>query len=214
MSDLIFISYAKEDQRVADRLYLDLENAGLSPWMDSNDLLPGQAWEREIEEAISRSSYFIALQSTRSVGKRGHVQKELRRALEVAERYPEDQLFIIPVRIEECEPTFGAVRKLHRLDLFPDYVGGLSKLLRVVGYASRERPTITYVESYRREGRLTRLTDRGFGFIASSPFSKDLFFHHDELQDITFDELREGDVITFILGGGKRGLLATEVRRS
>ena len=92
-------------------------------------MLPGQPWEREIDEAISRSSYFIALQSTRSVGKRGHVQKELRRALEAAEAYPEDELFIIPVRIEECEPTFRAIRKLHRLDLFPDDVEGLNKLL-------------------------------------------------------------------------------------
>ena len=213
MPDLVFISYAKEDQRAADRLYVDLKHAGVDLWMDSHDLLPGQPWEREIEEAIRRSSYFIALQSTRSVGKRGHVQKELRRALEVAETYPEDQLFIIPVRIEEFEPTFRAIRKLHRLDLFPTYVEGLNKLLRVFGYEGREKPKLSSVESYSREGTLVRLTDRGFGFIRSSPLGKDLFFHHNELLDTSFEELREGDKITFVLGGGTHGLVATGIHR-
>jgi cold shock CspA family protein len=210
MPNLVFISYAKEDQRFAERLYLDLKQAGVSLWMDTHDLLPGQPWEREIEEAISRSSYFIALQSTRSVGKRGHVQKELRRALEVADRYPEDELFLIPVRVEECEPTFRAIRKLHRLDLFPDYAEGLSKLLRVVGYAKAQ---LTYVENYPRVGYLTRLTDRGFGFIHSELGDKDLFFHHGELDGVTFEELREGDPITFLLGSGIHGLVATRVQR-
>ena len=212
MSNLVFISYAKEDQRSADRLYRDLKSAGVSLWMDSHDLLPGQLWEREIEEAISRSSYFIALQSTRSVGKQGHVQKELRRALEVAEAYPEDELFIIPVRIEECEPSFRAMRKLHRLDLFPAYVEGLNKLLRVFGYSGREKPKLTYIENYPRRGTLARLTERGFGFIKSVPLGQEIYFHHVEVHDgILWESLREGDEIRFLLGSGSHGLVATEV---
>ena len=213
MSDLVFISYAKEDQRSAERLYLDLKHAGVSPWMDSYDLLPGQPWEREIEEAISRSSYFVAVQSSRSVGKRGHVQKELRRALEVAEEYPEDKLFVIPVRIEECEPTFKALRKLHRLDLFPDYEEGLNKLLRVFGYVEREKPKLAYVEKYPRMGTVARLNERGYGFIASPPLEKDIFFHHRELHGVSVEELREGDMITFYFGGGTRGDVATDIVR-
>lgn len=213
MPELVFISYAKEDQRSAERLYLDLKNAGVSLWMDTHDLLPGQPWEREIEKAISRSSYFIALQSTRSVGKRGHVQKELRRALEAAEAYPEDTLFIIPVRIEECEPTFRAIRKLHRLDLFPDYAEGLSKLLRVFGYEGGEKLKLSYVETYPRLGTVIRLTDRGFGFLHSALLAKDIFFHHRELLGVFFEDLREGDSITFVLAGGEHGLVATEIQR-
>ncbi|MBL4600818.1 MAG: cold shock domain-containing protein [Rhizobiaceae bacterium] len=57
------------------------------------------------------------------------------------------------------------------------------------------------------------MTDRGFGFIESLPLSKDLFFHHVELRDIGFDELREGDMITFLAGGGTHGLVAMEVER-
>ena len=214
MSDLVFISYAKEDQRFAERLYIDLTHAGVSVWMDPYDLLPGQPWEREIEKAISRSSYFIAVQSSRSVGKRGHVQKELRRALEVAEEYPEDKQFVIPVRIEECEPTFEALRKLHRLDLFPDYEEGLNKLLRVFEYAGVEKPKLTYVEEYPRLGNIARLTVRGFGFIASPPIPDLFFFHSNELRGIEFKELREGDMITFHIVVRTKGIVATGVERN
>ncbi len=90
---------------------------------------------------------------------------------------------------------------------------GLNKLLRLFGYAGEEKPKLTYVEKYRRLGSVTRLTDRGLGFIESRPLSKDLFFHHVELQDIFFDDLREGDMITFLAGTGTHGLVAMEVQR-
>ncbi|OYW74453.1 MAG: hypothetical protein B7Z37_17650 [Verrucomicrobia bacterium 12-59-8] len=213
MSDLIFISYAKEDRLLAERLYLDLKHAGTKPWMDFYDLLPGQSWEPEIEKAISRSAYFIAVQSKLSVGKRGHVQKELRRALEVAEEYPEDKLFIIPVRIEECEPTFKALRELHRLDLFPDYLVGLNKLLRVFRYEGEEKSKLNYVEKYSRMGQVYTLNPRGFGFLKSPPLIKHLFFHHRELNGIAYEELRAGDMITFRLGVSTHGPVATELKR-
>ncbi|MBI2049051.1 MAG: cold shock domain-containing protein, partial [Parcubacteria group bacterium] len=44
-----------------------------------------------------------------------------------------------------------------------------------------------------QEGTITRLTDRGFGFIKREGGEKDLFFHSNDLEGVTFDELREGD---------------------
>ncbi len=38
----VFISYAREDYETAKRLYDDLKKAGVSPWMDENDLISGQ----------------------------------------------------------------------------------------------------------------------------------------------------------------------------
>jgi cold shock protein len=98
------------------------------------------------------------------------------------------------------------------LDLFPDYVEGVDKLLRVFGYAGREKPKLTYVEKYRRLGTLVRLNS-GYGFIQTLPLAKDIFFHHSELLGVSFEELREGDSITFILSGGTHGLVATGVQR-
>ena len=47
----IFIAYVHEDAEIALRLYRDLKAHGLAPWMDSQKLLPGQNWPREIGRA-------------------------------------------------------------------------------------------------------------------------------------------------------------------
>lgn len=212
-SDPVFISYAKEDKDPAERLYTDLKKAGVSTWMDIHDLKPGQNWEIEIEKAISASSYFIALQSRRSAEKRGHVQKELRRAIKVAEEFSENKLFIIPVRIEECESSFKYLDNLQRTDLFPDYKDGLKKLLRVFLYTKEEIPTLSYIEKFPRSGKIARLMNLGYGFISTDHTDKDVFFHPNELRNALFEDLREGDLISFILASGKHGPVATEIQR-
>ena len=47
-----------------------------------------------------------------------------------------------------------------------------------------------------QEGTIARLTDKGFGFISREGQEKDLFFHSNELVNVKFDELREGDKVT------------------
>lgn len=62
-------------------------------------------------------------------------------------------------------------------------------------------------------GKIVRVNDRGFGFIAIEGQEKDLFFHANDLQDITFNDLKEGDVVTFEIEEGDKGPNATNVRR-
>src|ERR1043166_2284428 len=128
----IFISYAREDVETAERLYHDLKRAGLNPWLDKVSLLPGELWRIRIRDTIKSSSYFIALLSSKSVSKRGYVQKELKDALSVLEEVPETQVFLIPVRLNECKPSHAQLRELHWLDLFPSYEQGLGSLLRAL----------------------------------------------------------------------------------
>lgn len=63
------------------------------------------------------------------------------------------------------------------------------------------------------EGTITRLTDRGFGFIAREGETKDLFFHSTELKGVEFNELQEGDKVTFEVTNGPKGPAATNVGR-
>ena len=63
-------------------------------------------------------------------------------------------------------------------------------------------------------GTIARLTDRGFGFIAREGEEKDLFFHSNELVGVTFDELKEGDTVTFEIAEGPKGLNAVKVSRA
>ncbi len=62
-------------------------------------------------------------------------------------------------------------------------------------------------------GTIARLTDRGFGFISREGEEKDLFFHSNELQGVAYNDLREGDKVTFDVAQGPKGPNATNVKR-
>jgi CspA family cold shock protein len=63
------------------------------------------------------------------------------------------------------------------------------------------------------EGTIKRLTDRGFGFITYEGAEKDLFFHSKELKNVQFDELREGDKVTFETAESPKGPNAVNVNK-
>ena len=62
-----------------------------------------------------------------------------------------------------------------------------------------------------QEGVIARLTDRGFGFISREGEEKDLFFHSNELVDVEYNDLKEGDKVTFEVADGPKGPNATKV---
>jgi len=64
------------------------------------------------------------------------------------------------------------------------------------------------------QGTIKTLTDRGFGFISREGEAKDLFFHSKDLQGITFDELKQGDTVTFEVSEGQKGPAAINVSRA
>ncbi|MCA9126936.1 MAG: cold-shock protein [Planctomycetales bacterium] len=61
------------------------------------------------------------------------------------------------------------------------------------------------------EGKIKRITDRGFGFIEEGT-DKDIFFHSSSVQQVRFDELREGQRVTYDIGQGPKGPRAENVR--
>ncbi|MEI7709327.1 MAG: cold shock domain-containing protein [bacterium] len=63
-------------------------------------------------------------------------------------------------------------------------------------------------------GTIKRLTDKGFGFITAEGLAKDLFFHSNSLVGVTFDELKEGDMLSFETEESPKGLNATNVQRA
>jgi cold shock protein len=64
-----------------------------------------------------------------------------------------------------------------------------------------------------QQGTIKRLTDRGFGFIAVEGSDKDLFFHSNELQGVSFNDLKEGDKVQFEVTESPKGPNATKVSR-
>jgi len=61
------------------------------------------------------------------------------------------------------------------------------------------------------EGIIKRLTDRGFGFIQTEQGS-DLFFHMSQVEGTRFDELREGQRVSYVVGSSPKGPCAENVR--
>ena len=61
------------------------------------------------------------------------------------------------------------------------------------------------------EGTIKRLTDRGFGFIETET-GKDLFFHMSAVQGVTFEELREGQRVSYTEGQGPKEPRAESVK--
>jgi len=61
------------------------------------------------------------------------------------------------------------------------------------------------------EGTIKRLTDKGFGFI-SNDSGKDLFFHMSAVEGVRFEDLREGQKVSFNEGMGPKGPRAENVR--
>jgi len=60
-------------------------------------------------------------------------------------------------------------------------------------------------------GTIKKLTDKGFGFIKTDG-DKDLFFHSKSVEGVDFDELQEGQKVTYTAGSGPKGPCAESVR--
>lgn len=137
----VFIAYVTEDAAAAGWLYEALENAGFSPWMDVRKLLAGQNWPRAIENAIETSDFFVACFSRNSVDKKGCFQAEVRYGLDCARRMPLDEIYMAPVRFDECRIPRSIQRELQYIDLFPDWHRGIRRLTHMMrrgpGWRSR-----------------------------------------------------------------------------
>ena len=63
------------------------------------------------------------------------------------------------------------------------------------------------------EGKIKRLTDRGFGFIETADCGgEDMFFHQSACSGVEFDDLTEGQSVVFDVGQGPKGPRAENVR--
>lgn len=129
----VFLCHATEDRSAARELYKQLAaEVWIQPWMDTEDLLPGQDFDLEIYKALRDSDSILICLSQTSVAKEGYLNKEIRRALDVAREKPEGAIYIIPVKFDECTPAFAELKKLQWLDYFaPNAHEKLLKSLRI-----------------------------------------------------------------------------------
>jgi CspA family cold shock protein len=63
------------------------------------------------------------------------------------------------------------------------------------------------------KGTIVRKRDEGYGFIKPEEGDKDVFFHASSIVDIAFDDLQEGDTVTFEVEDGPKGPAAANVQK-
>jgi hypothetical protein len=114
----VFLCHAKEDKPIAREFYKRLTGDGFDAWLDEEKLLPGQDWDIEIEKAVQNTDAVIVFLSDHSVTKEGYIQKELKYVLYIAQEKPEGTIFVIPIRLSECQVPLR-VRSWQYLDYFP-----------------------------------------------------------------------------------------------
>jgi hypothetical protein len=91
--------------------------------------VPGEDWELTIRKAVHASDVVLVCISRASVTTRGFAQKEIKLALDEADEQPEGTIFIIPVRLDECEVP-DRLHRWHWVNLFE--ANGLGKLMNAL----------------------------------------------------------------------------------
>lgn len=115
----VFLCHSSHDKAVVNKVYSLLNTEGwIDPWLDSKKLLPGMDWNMEIEKAVETSHIVLVFLTNNSVNKEGYIQRELRLVLDVALNMAEGTIFVIPLRLEDCELP-RRLRSWQWLDYFP-----------------------------------------------------------------------------------------------
>lgn len=136
-----FISYVREDKDRVDRLEAILKAAGVEVWRDTAALWPGENWRTKIREAVTKDALaFIACFSTNSEAREVSGQnEELVLALDQLRLRRPDQVWLIPVRFDDCQVPdleIGGGRTLgdiQRVDLTDDnWDAGAARLIASV----------------------------------------------------------------------------------
>lgn len=128
----MFLCHSSGDKNAVRQLFDRLSAVPyVSPWLDEKNLLPGQDWNLEITRAVKEAECVVVCLSHSSINKEGYVQKEISFALDVAQEKPEGTIYLIPVRLEACQPP-TRLERWHYVDLFMD--GGFERLLLSLQY--------------------------------------------------------------------------------
>ena len=112
MTGRIVLAYADEDRDEVRSLYERLRRAGFDPWLDDVDILPGRDRDAAIRNAIRNAAAVIACLSSKTIAKAGSLHRQLRQALSTLAEKPPGDIFLIPLRLDDCDLPAHDFREL------------------------------------------------------------------------------------------------------
>ncbi len=108
----VFVSYASPDRARVEPFVDALRSRGIDIWVDFQQLKPGQNWDFEIKRALDKASIIIMFVSDCSVDRRGYVQRELRIALDKRDERLIDDIYLIPVLLDDAVSLPNQLRSI------------------------------------------------------------------------------------------------------
>lgn len=121
----VFLIYAREDLDAARQLAGELREHGFTPWLDVDEIAPGQVWKKAVIRALEESAVALVLVS-KHLTKKGFVQEELKVALDTLQEQDRDISPVVPVRLDETEVP-ESLSHVQWVNLFDDT--GMERLL-------------------------------------------------------------------------------------
>ncbi|NJA07474.1 toll/interleukin-1 receptor domain-containing protein [Methylococcaceae bacterium WWC4] len=104
----VFLAHASEDKAIVRKIYATLlEQPGVKPWMDENEILPGQDWDRMISESLENAQIALICLTNQAIKKlstESYFQREVNTIVDRANKKVSEEILIIPVLLESCVP--------------------------------------------------------------------------------------------------------------
>lgn len=133
----VFMSHSSFDKRTVANIALDLKQRGISSWIDSFDILPGESIISKIEEGLEQCDLILLFLSKRAV-ESNWVKTELQSVL--WDEINTNETKLIPIKLEDCEiPKLLKPKKY--IDFSKDYNAGLRELLTTIKKYSEKKET-------------------------------------------------------------------------
>jgi CheY-like chemotaxis protein len=136
----VFISYRSVDFGLGVNKIVDcLEKNGISVWIDRENLMPGQDWQIAIRNAIEEGMLFLACFSSNYWSKtNNYMNEELNIAIDQLRKMPDDQIWFIPVKLENCKIPHFDIRQNKTLaskqfvKLYEEWDLGMNKIIKTI----------------------------------------------------------------------------------
>lgn len=132
----VFLSYDRGDWEKVRKLYRRLKRHGMRPWMDTEDLLPGDQWNPSIAKRIGEAHHFVFCNSHRSWDKEGPLRRERNLALDRLRDLREERHFLIVARLDDAKVA-ESLLPFHHVNPFTR--GGFRRLLRAISADAASR---------------------------------------------------------------------------
>lgn len=173
----VFISHGDYDKPIVHRFYERLlQENWIDPWLDEENLLPGQDRASELEKILKSTNVAVICLSKQSLEQEGNFQREIRSIVDLAKEKPEGSIFIIPIRLDNCDVP----QPLH-LTQYVDFFASaedkerayfrirrsMERMFELISGKTRESQTTHWVSSNESKvvDELPDLTFGGFAFV-------------------------------------------------